>query len=130
MRPTRQGAEDRRERQDQRYGTCNTAESLLVARDVADIYLPEIAAMLAARAWRSAAAPSRSPCWQPGIAGAKLVEATEADWREEYLAPIIAVKIVAGIDEAIEHINTIRSSGPPKRSSPRTIPTPCASCAR
>jgi glutamate-5-semialdehyde dehydrogenase len=46
---------------------------------------------------------------EAGIAGAKLVEATEADWHEEYLAPILAVKIVAGLDEAIEHINGFSS---------------------
>ena len=39
------------------------------------------------------------------MAGAQLVPATEQDWSEEYLAPIISVKIVAGVDEAIAHIN-------------------------
>jgi glutamate-5-semialdehyde dehydrogenase len=38
-----------------------------------------------------------------------LKEATEADWSEEYLAPIIAIKVVAGLDEAIEHINRYSS---------------------
>ncbi len=94
----------------QRYGTCNTAESLLVARDVADIYLPEIARMLAAKGVEMrCCAESLAMLREAGIADAKLVEATEADWREEYLAPIIAVKIVAGLDEAIEHINTCSS---------------------
>ena len=90
----------------QRYGTCNTAESLLVARDVADIYLPEIARMLAGKGVEMrCCAESLALLREAGIAGAKLVEATEADWHEEYLAPILAVKIVAGLDEAIEHIN-------------------------
>ena len=94
----------------QRYGTCNTAESLLVARDVADIYLPEIARTLAAKGVEMrCCAESLALLREAGIAGAKLVEATAADWREEYLAPIIAVKIVAGLDEAIEHINTCSS---------------------
>ena len=44
-----------------------------------------------------------------GISTDKLVPATEADWREEYLAPIIAVKLVDGLDEAIAHINTFSS---------------------
>ncbi len=44
-----------------------------------------------------------------GIDADKLVPATEADWREEYLAPIIAVKLVDGLDEAIAHINTYSS---------------------
>ena len=39
------------------------------------------------------------------MAGAKLVDATEADWGEEYLAPIISIKVVDGLDEAIAHIN-------------------------
>ena len=39
------------------------------------------------------------------VAGAKLVAATEQDWSEEYLAPIISMKVVAGVDEAIAHIN-------------------------
>ncbi|HNF78301.1 MAG TPA: glutamate-5-semialdehyde dehydrogenase [Thauera aminoaromatica] len=94
----------------QRYGTCNTAESLLVARDVADIYLPEIARMLAGKGVEMrCCAESLALLREAGIAGAKLVEATEADWHEEYLAPILAVKIVAGLDEAIEHINTCSS---------------------
>ena len=94
----------------QRYGTCNTTESLLVARNVADIYLPEIGRMLAAkgvemRCCAESLALLREAC----IDGAKLVAATEADWREEYLAPIIAVKIVDGLDAAIAHINTYSS---------------------
>jgi glutamate-5-semialdehyde dehydrogenase len=94
----------------QRYGTCNTAESLLVARDIADLYLPEIARMLTAKGVEMRCCDeSLALLREAGIAGAKLVEATEADWREEYLAPIIAVKIVAGLDEAIEHINTCSS---------------------
>ena len=61
--------------------------------------------------WLSAAsrADAEALLREAGIADAKLVEATEADWREEYLAPIIAVKVVAGLDEAIEHINTCSS---------------------
>ncbi|WP_297359969.1 glutamate-5-semialdehyde dehydrogenase [Thauera sp.] len=94
----------------QRYGTCNTAESLLVARDIADLYLPEIARMLAAKGVEMrCCAESLALLREAGIAGAKLVEATETDWFEEYLAPIIAVKIVAGLDEAIAHINTCSS---------------------
>ncbi|MCK6409847.1 MAG: glutamate-5-semialdehyde dehydrogenase [Thauera sp.] len=94
----------------QRYGTCNTAESLLVARAIADLYLPEIARMLAAKGVEMrCCAESLALLRAAGIADAKLVEATEADWFEEYLAPIIAVKVVAGLDEAIAHINTCSS---------------------
>ncbi len=94
----------------QRYGTCNTAESLLVARDVADIYLPEIGRMLAAKGVEMrCCAESLALLGAAGIDAAQLVAATEADWREEYLAPIIAVKLVDGIDEAIAHINAYSS---------------------
>ncbi len=94
----------------QRYGTCNTAESLLVARDVADIYLPAIGRMLAAKGVEMrCCAESLALLGAAGIDAGKLVAATEADWREEYLAPIIAVKLVDGVDEAIAHINTYSS---------------------
>ena len=94
----------------QRYGTCNTAESLLVARDVADIYLAEIGRMLAAKGVEMrCCAESLALLAEAGIDAAKLVAATETDWREEYLAPIIAVKLVDGLDQAIEHINAYSS---------------------
>ncbi|MCL2589805.1 MAG: glutamate-5-semialdehyde dehydrogenase [Betaproteobacteria bacterium] len=95
----------------QRYGVCNTAETLLVSRGKAASALPEIAAMLAAKS-------VEMRCCEESLAllrlcdipGAKLVAACEEDWGEEYLAPIIAIKIVAGLDEAIAHINTWSSS--------------------
>jgi glutamate-5-semialdehyde dehydrogenase len=94
----------------QRYGTCNTAESLLVARGVAGIHLPEIGRMLAAKGVEMrCCAESLALLRAAGIAAERLRAATEADWREEYLAPIIAVKIVDGLDEAIEHINACSS---------------------
>lgn len=83
----------------QRYGTCNTTESLLVARSVAAAQLPVIAAMLTGKgveirgcAETCALLPAARP-------------ATEEDYFTEYLAPIISVKVVTGIDEAIAHIN-------------------------
>ena len=94
----------------QRYGTCNTAESLLVARTVADIYLPEIGRTLAAKGVEMrCCADALALLRDAGISTDKLVPATEADWRKEYLAPIIAVKLVDGLDEAIAHINTFSS---------------------
>ncbi|AWI77284.1 glutamate-5-semialdehyde dehydrogenase [Parazoarcus communis] len=94
----------------QRYGTCNTAESLLVSRTVADLCLPAIGTMLAGKGVEMRACPeSLALLTEAGIAADKLVAATEQDWSEEYLGPIIAVKIVAGLDEAIEHINTYSS---------------------
>ncbi len=94
----------------QRYGTCNTTESLLVARDVADIYLPEIARALAGKdVEMRCCADSLAMLREAGIAGARLVAASETDWREEYLAPIIAIKLVDGLDEAMAHIDTYSS---------------------
>ena len=94
----------------QRYGTCNTAESLLVARTVADIYLPEIGRTLATKGVEMrCCADALALLRDAGIDADKLVPATAADWREEYLAPIIAIKLVDGLDEAIDHINTFSS---------------------
>ncbi len=94
----------------QRYGTCNTTESLLVARDVADIYLPEIARALSGKdVEMRCCAESLAMLREAGIAGARLVAASETDWREEYLAPIIAIKLVDGLDEAMAHIDTYSS---------------------
>ncbi len=94
----------------QRYGTCNTAESLLVARGVAAAVLPAIGRMLAGHGVEMRACPDALALLDgAAIPGARLVPATEEDWQEEYLAPIIAVKVVDGLDAAIEHINTYGS---------------------
>lgn len=94
----------------QRYGTCNTAESLLVARSVAAQQLPRIGQMLAAKGVEiRGCAETLAILKHANLPAEKLKEATEQDWSEEYLAPIIAVKVVAGLDEAIEHINNYSS---------------------
>ncbi len=94
----------------QRYGTCNTAESLLVARGVADIYLPALGRALAEKQVQlRCCAESLALLQAAGVAPELLSAASEADWSEEYLAPILAVKIVAGLDEAIAHINRYSS---------------------
>lgn len=83
----------------QRFGTCNTMETLLVAEVVADECLPEIAQELleAGVEIRGCERTCRIlPMANP---------ASEADWSTEYLAPILAVKVVANLDVAIEHIN-------------------------
>ncbi|MCL2345069.1 MAG: glutamate-5-semialdehyde dehydrogenase [Desulfobulbus sp.] len=87
----------------QRYGTCNTAESLLVDRAVAAALLPPIARML-----RGKGVEIRG-CPETRAIVADAVAATEEDYYTEYLAPIISVKVVAGIDEAIAHINRYSS---------------------
>jgi len=91
----------------QRYGTCNTTESLLVARGVAKTALPEIGRMLAGKGVEMRCCPEALAILQgAGIAADKLKAAVEADWFEEYLGPIIAVKVVDDIDAAMSHINT------------------------
>jgi len=94
----------------QRYGTCNTAESLLVAGPVAARFLPAIGRMLAGKGVEMRACEqSLAILREAGVGPDKLQPATEQDWFEEFLAPIIAVKVVAGIDEAIDHINRYSS---------------------
>jgi glutamate-5-semialdehyde dehydrogenase len=86
-----------------RYGTCNTMETLLVDRAIAAAVLPRLAALYLEKQVELRADPEAFAL----LAGyPHLVAATEQDWSTEYLAPILAVKVVAGIDEAIEHINT------------------------
>ncbi|MBI2308904.1 MAG: glutamate-5-semialdehyde dehydrogenase [Rhodocyclales bacterium] len=87
----------------QRYGTCNTAESLLVARARAAELLPPIAAMLTAKGVEIRG------CAETQALVKEAKAATEEDYATEYLAPIISVKVVAGLDEAIEHINRYSS---------------------
>ncbi|WP_447916995.1 glutamate-5-semialdehyde dehydrogenase [Delftia acidovorans] len=91
-----------------KYSPCNASESLLVARGVAAEFLPQIGAIYAAKGVEMRGCPE-SLAILKSVAGAQLAEATEQDWSEEYLAPIISVKIVAGVDEAIAHINRYSS---------------------
>ncbi|RLA45260.1 MAG: glutamate-5-semialdehyde dehydrogenase [Gammaproteobacteria bacterium] len=87
----------------QRYGTCNTMETLLVAESKAVDILPRLAA-----AYAGAGVELRG-CQRTLQILPQANAATERDWREEYLAPILAVRVVAGLDEAIAHINTYSS---------------------
>ncbi len=88
-----------------KYSPCNATESLLVARGVAADFLPRIGAVFAAKGVEMRGCPE-SLRLLATVAPARLLKAaTEADWGEEYLAPIISVKVVAGLDEAIAHIN-------------------------
>jgi glutamate-5-semialdehyde dehydrogenase len=89
-----------------RYGTCNTMETLLVARDIAPAVLPQLAELYASKQVELRADEESRAI----LAGyPQLVAATEEDWRTEYLAPILSVKIVQDMDEAIDHINTYSS---------------------
>ena len=89
-----------------RYGTCNTMETLLVARSLAAKVLPELAKLFAEKQVELRCDPESLKI----LAGyAHLTAATEEDWRTEYLDAILAVKVVANVDEAIDHINTYSS---------------------
>jgi glutamate-5-semialdehyde dehydrogenase len=89
-----------------RYGTCNTMETLLVARSIAKTVLPELAKLYLTENVELRADPQSLAI----LAGyPHLVAATEEDWSTEYLAPILSVKVVADMDEAIDHINTYSS---------------------
>ena len=83
----------------QRYGTCNTMETLLVNATVADDFLPRIAA-----AYRDRGVELRGCAQTCAILGGDCLAASDADWDAEYLAPILAIRVVPDIDGAIDHI--------------------------
>ena len=91
-----------------KYSPCNASESLLVARAVAAEFLPQIGAVFAAKGVEMRCDAEALAILQ-SVKDAKLAEAAEQDWYEEYLAPIISVKLVDGVDEAIAHINKYSS---------------------
>ena len=106
----------------QKYSPCNATESLLVARGVAGAFLPRIGAIFAAkgvqmrcdaesaRILKENLAPAQEGRAQAAINSlADIVPAQEQDWYEEYLAPVISIKVVEGVDEAIAHINRYSS---------------------
>ncbi len=86
-----------------RYGVCNAMESLLVAESVANKVLPELAALYADKD------VELRGCDRTREIIASAVVASEEDWGLEYLAPILSIKVVAGLEEAIEHINSYSS---------------------
>ena len=88
----------------QRYGTCNTMETLLVAEAIAATVLPPLA-QLYQREGVELRGCQRSRAILPDINAA-----TEADWDTEYLAPILSIRVVADLDEALEHIHRHSSS--------------------
>ena len=92
----------------QKYSPCNAAESLLVHAAIAPRFLPEIGAVFAAKGVEMRV-DAASKALLKALPGAKLVDATEQDWFEEYLAPIISIKVVGSVDEAIAHINRYSS---------------------
>jgi len=87
-----------------RYGVCNAMETLLVAESIAGKVLPVLAAQYAEKG------VELRGCLKTCSLVKNAVRATEDDWHTEYLAPILSIKIVAGIDEAITHINKYSSA--------------------
>ena len=87
----------------QRYGTCNTMETLLVDQAIAERVLPELG-----RIYLEAGVEIRGCAATRKLIG-EAVPATEEDWRAEYLAPILAIRVLDGLDAAIEHIATYGS---------------------
>ncbi len=88
----------------QRYGTCNTLETLLVDADGAAQVLPDICS-----AYLECGVELRG-CSRARVFVPKMKEATEEDWETEYLAPIVSIKVVDGLGAAIEHINRYGSA--------------------
>jgi glutamate-5-semialdehyde dehydrogenase len=88
----------------QKYSPCNASEGLLVAQGVAAEFLPLIGKVYAEKGVEMRCCP-KAKVILSHVAGAKLNDATEQDWFEEYLAPIISIKVVEGLDQAIAHIN-------------------------
>ena len=101
-----------------KYSPCNAAESLLVARAVAAEFLPMIGRVYAnkgvemrcdAESMAILSAQSAFQAVDSAVAAPNLIAAQESDWSEEYLAPVISIKVVAGVQEAIAHINQYSS---------------------
>ena len=95
-----------------KYSPCNAAEGLLVAKSVAADFLPKIAAIYAEKGVEMRCDEAAAGVLFSNAAikkVAKIVLAKEQDWYAEYLAPVISIKIVAGLDEAIAHINKYSS---------------------
>ncbi|TJY65098.1 glutamate-5-semialdehyde dehydrogenase [Sinimarinibacterium sp. CAU 1509] len=87
----------------QRYGTCNTMETLLVDQAIADRVLPQLGQI-----YVEAGVELRG-CERTRRILPDARQATEEDWHTEYLAPILAIRVVDGLDQAIDHIETYGS---------------------
>jgi len=85
----------------QRYGTCNTMETLLVNATIAGDILPTLA-----DAFADKGVEMRGCTATCAVLGARCIPATDDDWDTEYLAPILSIRVVEDLDAAISHINT------------------------
>lgn len=92
----------------QRYGTCNTMETLLVAKTIAAQILPRLAEALFEKGVELRGC-ERTRALIANTRSHEMKAATEEDWRTEYLAPILSIRIVDDLDQAIDHINTYGS---------------------
>jgi glutamate-5-semialdehyde dehydrogenase len=88
----------------QKYSPCNATESLVVHAAQARAFLPRIGAVFAAKGVEMRG-DERALAALADVEGARLVPARASDWGEEYLAPVISIKVVDSLDEAIAHIN-------------------------
>jgi glutamate-5-semialdehyde dehydrogenase len=86
----------------QRYSPCNTMETLLVDREIAPRLLPPLCAIYAAKGVELRGCDATREILSK--AGLSCVPATETDWATEYLAPILSIRVVDGLDAAIDHI--------------------------
>jgi glutamate-5-semialdehyde dehydrogenase len=86
----------------QKYSPCNAAESLLVHSAQAAVFLPRIGAVFAAKGVQMRCCPRAAALLGPQPL---VVRAVEEDWATEYLAPVISIKVVDSLDEAMAHIN-------------------------
>jgi glutamate-5-semialdehyde dehydrogenase len=95
----------------QKYSPCNATESLLIAKQSVTEFLPKIAAIFAKKSVEMRCCPDSfmyldaQKKQNPELSQLHLTPASEQDYFEEYLAPIISVKIVEGVSDAIQHIN-------------------------
>jgi glutamate-5-semialdehyde dehydrogenase len=87
----------------QKVSPCNAAESLLVHEAQAAAFLPRLGAVFAAKGVEMRC-DARARALLERVVGAKVVDASEADWATEYLASIISIKVVGSLDDAIAHI--------------------------
>ncbi|CAK7054872.1 MAG: Gamma-glutamyl phosphate reductase [Saezia sanguinis] len=92
----------------QKYSPCNATEGLLIARSIAPEFLPRIVQIFVAKGVEMRITPEVHQLLM-NTPGAKLVPVAEDEWTAEYLAPIIRIKLVKGVDEAIAHINRFSS---------------------
>ncbi len=88
----------------QRFGTCNTMETLLIAESRAEALLPSIVAAMAEKG------VELRGCERARAIAPSMQAASEADWETEYLAPVLSVRVLAGLQEAMDHIDRYSSA--------------------